>query len=320
MSGTPTIFETDKNYTVLGRGPEGGASLSLVQLVRHRKYQRTEDIRKIASGDFADVIVILPRDTILPYEDLVAEYSNLRLLFFDPDYYRQSSIGVLINAGIAEADGEFVAVLWNGVNINLKPDLLKGLGQDILCYLPYVQDNKGRIIPSFFVPTPTEGGKREHFVEPHPILPGAEEEQSLFPYDYSGIYVKERFKRCGGFDNTMLNPYWQKLEFGYRAWLWGERMVHLPGFKIDYSEEMIVEESTPDEDYLKFYLRILAVMYTGDSAKLPMRRFLPYFRAGNKGLLSAWLQFMREKRWVKGHAFNYRLDAPQMVELWGEDI
>ncbi|MGI9255682.1 MAG: hypothetical protein ACR2PY_01960 [Salinispira sp.] len=323
MSGIPTIFDIRKNYTVLGRGPENRISrfgLSVLQLVRDRKYQRTEDIRKIASRNFSDVIVMLPRDNILPYEELVSEFSNLRLILFDPHFYRQSSIGALINAGIVEARCEFVALVWNGVNIVFDMKLLQHMDRETLCYLPYIQDNKGRIIPSFFVPTPTKEGRKEHFVEPQPILPSENENQSLFPCDYSGIYVKERFTRCGGFDAHMNNPYWQKLEFGYRARLWGERLQHLPGLKIEYAEELQPEETTPDEDYLRFYLRILAVLYTGDYAKLPIKKFWPYFRAGNCGIPAALRNFMRERHWIKKHAYNYRFDARQMVELWGENV
>ena len=323
MNGTPITSKTHKNYTVLGRGPDSDrstSSLSVLQLLRGRKYQRIEDIRKIASGNFFDVIILLPRNDALPYEELVSEYSNLRLMFFDPDYYERSSVGALINAGMAEAAGELVLVSWNGIEINLNEAALAQIRPETLCYVPCVRNSMGAIIPSLHVPAKTGTEGKNRFIEPVAIVPDGREQQSLFPHDYSGIYVKERFDRCGGFDDRMRNTYWQKLEFGCRAWLWGERIEYLAEFQLRYTEEGITEESTPDEDYLRFYLKVIAVSYTGDHAVLFMRQFRHYLRAGKRNIFGALRRFIREKRWVQRHAYNYRFDILHLVELWGENL
>ena len=324
MSGIPTTSEEHKNYTMLGRGPDSSRSfsapnLSLLQLVRGRKYQRIEDIKRIATKKILDIIIMLPRNNALPYDELISEHAHLRLMLFDPDYYERSSVGSLINAGMAEAAGELVMVIWNGVHINFDATLIETIDRNILCHLPLIQNAKGTSIPSLFVPTPIRKGPRERFIEPLPLLPD-EDIHSLLPYDYSGIYVKERFNRSGGFADDISHSYWQKLEFGYRAWLWGERLRYLPGFSLKYSEEKEAEESTPNEDYLRFYLRMIAVVYTGDRAILPLRQFWHYLRAGTRSIFGAWPRFIAERRWVRKYAYHYRSDAPQFVELWGEDI
>ena len=40
----------------------------------------------------------------------------------------------------------------------------------------------------------------------------------------------------GGFDPGLANPYWQKLDFGFRAWLWGEEIRVAQALKVSYAE------------------------------------------------------------------------------------
>ena len=55
-------------------------------------------------------------------------------------------------------------------------------------------------------------------------IPQKEGEPTLFPFDFCGIYNREKFAQSGGFDPAIANPYWQKLDFGVRCFLWGEHL------------------------------------------------------------------------------------------------
>jgi hypothetical protein len=325
MNGTRLTSERPDSYTVLGRGPDSSLlgntrPISAVHIIRGRKYQRLEDIRHLASLKYFDTIVLMPRDNALPYEELVAEFPNLRLFLFDaPAFAGGRSPGSLINLGIREAAGEAVLVSWGGTTVNLEPDSVAGLSGSVLCYVPQLRKPGGALMPSMFVPAGDGQGGPGAPVKPVPVVPDGRENESLFPPDYMALYVKERFSRIGGYDEQFSNPYWQKLEFGYRSRLWGERMRYLPGFRIDYLNQPEVEESTPDEDYLRLYLRTIAIRYTGDRAYLPLGRFWPYYRAGNRNIIRAWESFARERAWVRKHRYNYRFDLRQLIELWGEN-
>jgi hypothetical protein len=325
MNGTRLTSEKSENYTVLGRGPDSSLlkksrPVSLVNIIRGRKYQRLEDIRHLASLNYFDTIVMLPRDNALPYEELVSEFPNLRLFLFDPPLLEpRRSPGTLINLGIREAAGEVALFCWGGTGVSISQEAVAQLRSSVLCYVPQLRKPGGGLLPSMFVPAGQSEGASAAPIKPVPVIPDGRENESLFPPDYLGLYIKERFTRVGGYDESFSNPYWQKLEFGYRSRLWGERIAYLPGFRVDYHNEPEVEESTPDEDYLRLYLRTQAIRYTGDRAQLPAGRFWAYYRAGNSNLFQAWERFAGERRWVKKHRYHYRFDLRQLVELWGEE-
>lgn len=324
MSGIHSISETSNNFTILGRGPDTALlkktqELSLVHIVRGRKYQRLEDIRHLASLGYFDTLVLMPRDSTLPYEELVSEYPNLRLLLFPPEDFSQlHTPGSLVNRAISEASAQAVLVTWGGTVLSLSPQSLKHVDRNTLCYVPQLRSESGSLIPSLFIPTGNQRGAQQRRGEPIPVLPDGREQESLFPADYIGLYIKERFERSGGYDEAIRNPHWQKLEFGYRTRLWGEKIRVLSGFRADYLNEPGAEESTPDQAYLTMYLRVLAIRYTGDRAYLPISRFWSFFRAGNRGLLPAWEEFSKQRAWVHRHRYKYQGDFRQMAELWGE--
>lgn len=324
MSGIPSTFNSSRNYTVLGRGPAGrdnsmNYNISVIQLIRGRKYQRVEDIRRLAAKKIADTIVVMPRDASLPLDDLTSEFPHLRIVLFPREmYYDTASAGSLINISMGEAKRDLVCVIWNDMELHLSESAFRGLDPSVLCFLPLLKDSKGNPVPSLFVPAGNPSMKSLTFREPLGILPDGREQESLLAADYCGVYNRQRFIRSGGYDEELTNQHWQKLEFGYRSRLWGERFVSLNALRFQYLETISAEESTPDEDYLRFYLKTLAVRYTGDRAELPWGKFWPFYRAGRIGVFQALDQFRRLRKWVREHRYNFRWDVRQMIELWGE--
>ena len=94
---------------------------------------------------------------------------------------------------------------------------------DALCSVPTIRSERGTVVPS--VTAPAFYGTRFRTI---PAQPGNQSE-TLYPFDYSGVYGRDRFLRSGGFDRSIVNPYWQLLDFGFRAYLWGERIAVVPG-------------------------------------------------------------------------------------------
>ena len=161
---------------------------------------------------------------------------------------------------------------------------------------------------------------RTMLVEPH-----SEGLPSLYPYDGVGIYDRERFISVGGFDNTMNNPHWQFMDFGFRAWLWGEQIALTQQTKLSYDGQMPVEDSTAGASYRRFYLKNLAPVFQNDRAHydcahLPLSRFPGYFFKSGEDPFAAWEEFSECRNWVKTNCSRWRCCARAVTERWGVNI
>jgi len=118
------------------------------------------------------------------------------------------------------------------------------------------------------------------------------------------------------YDPEILNPYWQKLDFGFRAHMWGEQLLCSTSLRIRYLGEHEAEDTTPDESYGRFYLKNLAVRFDSDAGSLPLSRFLSY--AGKRGgsPIARIKEFREASEWVKTHRFRFCRDARSVTELW----
>ena len=120
----------------------------------------------------------------------------------------------------------------------------------------------------------------------------------------------------GGYDYTITNPYWQKLDLGLRAHLWGERIVCNTTLILDYLLEVPTEDNTPDDSYKYFYAKNLAVRFRRDMAVLAHTRFFHYMIHSDKGPFYSFREFLRIKKWVEMNQYRFKKDAKGMVELW----
>jgi hypothetical protein len=139
---------------------------------------------------------------------------------------------------------------------------------------------------------------------------------SLYPFDGVGIYDRERFIRLGGFDGTLKNTHWQCMDFGFRAYLWGEEIRLSAQTKLSYDGEMPAEDNTVESSYFRFYLKNLAPVFRGDYAHLPLRRFPGYLFNSGEDPLAAWEDFSESRRWVRTNRFRWRCDAWTVTERW----
>ena len=89
-------------------------------------------------------------------------------------------------------------------------------------------DDSGEELPTVLSPLPGAGGT----FEVQPSSAGAGEAATLAPWDYAGIYRKDKHLAIGGFDPRISESWWQKLDYGMRAWLWGEEIRVHPALKV----------------------------------------------------------------------------------------
>jgi hypothetical protein len=297
-----------------GKGGGQGLPVSIVLLNRGSRLYRGEVFRELDRLGFESIVSIDEGADSRDIESLAGRYPRVRFLLLSG----KASIGERVNLGIRESPGPFVFVLWDDMRLStqaLSSRFFERLAsQNHLCVAPFVTTKGGEMLPT--ASAPALFGSSLKVLNLPPSRDGS---RTLFPFDFCGIYSRERFVLTGGFDGGLDKPYWQKLDFGFRAWLWGEEIRLAQALKLNYIESSPEEDTTPDDCYKWFWLKNLAPQFRGDSAAMPPHRFWPYLRARRGGLLSAIGEFRSAREWVQINRYRFRSDAASLVDLWEDE-
>jgi len=188
-----------------------------------------------------------------------------------------------------------------------------------LCTVPILMNSNYEVLPSMSAPATQRRKMQSVFIEPQ-----NDSELSLYPFDGIGIYDRHRFINMGGFDVTLNNTHWQLMDFGFRAYLWGEKIAVNFHLKLSYDGELPVENSSIEECYRRFYLKNLAPVFrsarvSNDYAHLPLSRFLPFACNSGEDIFSAWKEFKESRRWVTNNKYRFRCDARSVTKMWDAD-
>ena len=313
-----TLNDRPVPYTVVGghasRAQAEGRSVSILLLDRGSRLYRAEALRELERLGFDSIVSIEEGVEAVDVESLAQRYPSTRFILLNGPL----SPGEKINVGIRESSAPFVFVLWSDMRlqaVGLSGRFFERLAeQDILCLCPHLLAEKGNLLPSAVSPA-----LQRQSLKLLPLPPAADGCRTLYPYDYCGIYSRARFILTGGFDGGIASPYWQKLDFGFRSWLWGEEIRLSQALKLGYEEGAAVEDSTPDADYKWFWLKNLAPAFHGDHALIPNRRFWSYLRRRGGSPAQALQEFKAAMDWVKLNRFRFRSDATSLVDLWEEE-
>ena len=284
--------------------------LSLLVLNRGGRPFRVDYLKELQKLGPIEILSVEGAAPVYDIEALARKFSGVKFLLFHKDV----STGEKVNIGLKESSGRYVLVIWNDMKPGylLSPRFLKALETtDALCSVPVMQNSKTEIIPS--IKAPAFYHKKLKVLSLMPSTGGME---SLYPFDYTGIYSKERFFLTGGFDYTITNSYWQKMDFGFRAHMWGEHIVCNTGLKVSYLGEDLLENTTPDEKYRLFYLKNLSLRYSGDAAFLSWWKFPGYYLKSGSSLVGAWKDFKAVREWVEINKYRFTCDALSITDLW----
>jgi hypothetical protein len=232
--------------------------------------------------------------------------------------------GEAINLAALELSSPLFFVLWNDQKLfngggaariaELFLDESDSLSESRarqLCVVPVIQTSGFESLPTLVSPFYDRGRIGS--------LPGAssyEGQLSLYPYDWTGIYDRERFIRLGGFDGEISSPYWQLMDFGFRAYLWGETIRSTGNVHLIFDGNAGPEDTTVDASYRLFYLKNLAPVFRGDHAHIPLSRFPGYLAKTGWDILAAWNEFAKERRWVEENRSSFKSDARALTDLW----
>ncbi len=314
MSTTPTTTNDLKHtYTVLGGARGGDASaerpLSILLLNRGTRVHRSETLAGMEHLLPAEIISIEGVRNNYDLEPLARKHPDIRFIRL----HEAVSIGEYLNIGMEEASGTFVLVVWNDMKLNqISLKMLERIAENTgLCTVPVLSNQKNEMIPSIISP-----GFEKKRLKVLPFIPKGESVPSLFPFDHCGLYRRQRFQLMEGFDPLISNPYWQLLDFGFRAHLWGEKIGSSNQFRITMTAENEIDDTTPDAGYRRFYLKNLFPRFDKDRGILPLSRFPGYYLRGGASFTEALKEFKAIRNWVKLHQYRFVQDARRITDLW----
>lgn len=317
MSITPSIFKRPRvPYTAVG-GPKTDrirrftSPLSILLLARGERFYRQELLGELSALPFAQILSVEGPRPAYDLEALSHQYPDVRFLLL----HSEASPGERINLGVEEARSPLVLVLWSDMKADHAPldedFLARAVQRDLLCSLPLLKNPQGEILPSLQVPAMIQ--RRLKLL---PWKPAQEGMRSLIVFDYCGLYSRRRFLQLGGYDAWMANPYWQKLDFGLRAALWGETLAWYRRFQLTYAAEQEGEDSTPDASYKLFFLKNMAVRFDGEAGELPLSRFPRFALRSDSGLFRSLREFREVRAWVHENRFRFKADVASLLSRW----
>jgi hypothetical protein len=313
------------SYTAVG-GTERGAStgLSAILLNRGGRYPRRTLFQELEKTGFDYIISVEGPQERYDLEDLSGRFPSVRFLLLQ----EAVSPGEQINLAVSELSGPLFFVLWNDLRIlhgggaakmaerlfRAPEEPCRGEGKGggkRLCVVPVIQNAHFETLPTLVSPAFYRGSIKTLLF--NPLREGT---PSLYPFDGVGIYDRDRFIKLGGFDSTLKSPYWQLMDFGFRAHLWGERICSTQLVRLSYNGEAPPADGTAEASYRRFYLKNLAPVFRGDTAHLPWRRFPGYLFRSGEDPFAAWADFTEGRRWVRTNRYRFRRDARALTELW----
>ena len=316
MSTTPTITERPARipYTVIGGGRRDRVRrypfpLTLLVLGRGDRLFRAELLRELEGRRLGEILCVEGPEPSADVEPLSHDFPDVRFLLLKAP----CTAGERINIGIDESASPLVLALWSDTRLSsLGQALLSSLEKaPVLCTVPTARNARREIIPTWQSPL----GRRRRLT-PAFHAPRKSGERTLYPFDFCGIYHREKFAQSGGFDPAIRSPYWQKLDFGFRSILWGERVEGSTDFSLAYTGTPPEENTTPDAGYKLFWLKNVAVRLRGDAGMLPAWRALEYMARSDTGPFAALREYRAVKAWIHVHRYRFRRDARDLAERW----
>ncbi len=316
MNTIPLIFnERQIKRTVLGGKNSIDTKVllpcSVVLLNRGNNHYRQQTIDNLIKCGFSQIVSVENSSLSYNLEDFSQRHPQVK--FVIP--LEKLSIGDMINIGISECDSEFVLVLWNDIHITsniVQPFILeKMMNYNMLCIAPVLQTVRLQPLPiemipnienSVFVASPTSVIK--------------DMSKTVYPFDFIGLYNRQKFMQLGGYDYTITTPYWQNLDFSLRAWLWGEKISISSSFKLRYDDESPLEDITADTTQLRFYLKNCAPTFKNDYSYIPKLKYFSFMHKHPANPFEALAEFNDARNWVFINRYRFKTDVTMLVNNW----
>jgi hypothetical protein len=314
------------SYTAVGGLERGNATgVSAMLLNRGGRYPRRTLFTELEKAGFDYVVSLEGPQDRYDLEDLSGRFPFVRFIILKESI----SLGEQINLAVSEIESPLFFVLWNDLRILHGGDAAKisgwfrtDGGSKRFCTVPVIQSPPLETLPTLTAPALYRSRlpwKSRETVKSLRFPPLIEAQPSLYPFDGVGLYDRDCFIRLGGFDRAIQNPYWQIMDLGFRAHLWGEEIRCTQLIRLSYEGEPSPDDTTADAGYRRFYLRNLAPVFRKDSAHVPLRLFPSYYFRTGGGLIAVWEEFRENRQWVIDHALRFKQDARNLATLWKQE-
>jgi len=111
---------------------------------------------------------------------------------------------------------------------------------------PVMTNRLGESIPVIQAPMLREG-----VIDPIAFLPRESVSTTLYPFLGIGMYERALFQRLRGFDEEIESDYWQILDFGLRAWLYGYPIFNLQVLECTFVDRQFIIEDRSERVGIK---------------------------------------------------------------------
>jgi hypothetical protein len=283
--------------------------LTLLVLGRGDRPFRTALLKDLEERRLGEIVWVEGHEPSADVEALAHDFPDIRFILLKAP----CTAGEWVNIGVGESAAPMILVQWSDTRLAPFPASLLGVlsKSTALCTVPSVRNAHHELIPTWQAPL---WKHRRFTLSFH--APRRAGERCLYPFDYCGVYNREKYAQSGGYDAAIRNPYWQKLDFGLRCVLWGERLEGSTELTVTYTGSPPEEDTTPDAGYKLFWLKNVAVRIRRDTGLLPSWRSLEYMTRSDTGPLDALREFRAIRDWVRTHRYRFHRDARDIVDHW----
>lgn len=154
-----------------------------------------------------------------------------------------------------------------------------------VCITPVMLSEDMEILPT--IRAPFLKGKELDPVSFMPSMKEGAKNNNLYPLMGLGMYDRALFQRLRGFDEEILGEYYQMMDFGIRAHLFGYSLFTHPVFAIRFlNKYSIIEDRSPCEGMNRCYTRALSI-----------------HRIAGKNVVEKWKPYV-DKALLKGEVRN----------------
>ena len=319
MNIIPSIFNQKKiSYTVLG-GAENPSkvlmNVTCVVLCENGNMLRSRVLENLLAKGFERIILIERKAPGVSAQQLSHQFPTVRFLFILEEGVTS---GEMLNIAVAESESKYILVVHEEMcaeNFGFDAHTAKRLSEkNVFCVVPRLFSNAMQKLPVEFEPS------AENSIFKVEILNGSKDYRpTLYSASLAGFYDREKIIMLGGFDYTITSEYWQKLDFFFRSWLWGEQTLIANCFDLFYMDQIPDEDQSADISYLRFYLKNLLPVFVADHGKIPSSSFLAFKAHSSCGFVESLRQFRDACRWTEKNKYRFKTDAVNFMQNWNQN-
>ncbi len=316
MNTIPSIFnEKQINHTVLG-GTEKNQivffDVDCIILNRSSSVSKNRLFSNLLSKGFSQIISVGEHSESYSLDLLSRQYPQIKFIVTQEE---NLSSGDFINLGMAESNSPYVLVITDDLcsedfifSQKMVDEFIK---ENCFCVCPKLNSSKLKNLPVKFSP-----GVSKSFFSIESELNVSDKDLTFYSSDFAGFYNREKFINLGGYDYTIQNSFWQKLDLFFRSWLWGEKTVISSLFVLNYTSAPPEENRGADFSYTRFYVKNLLSVYQNDHAYIPRTSFFAFAATSSCGFSYALKLFNEARRWTEQNKYRFKIDAKFLIENW----